>query len=389
MRNMFYTVTVASAEPIDGCDKIHYIGFEENGYKVIASKEIKIGDVVAYGEVDSIFPESDKRFEFLKARCYKESLNGYLIKAMKMRGLRSFGIVFTFNELGIKPVKAGTDLTDKFNIGKYEPAEDASPKMQKTKGLKGLLFKFKITRPLAYKIFGVHKIKGEFPTHIISKSDEDNIQNHKEWFDKYKNEPCYISAKIEGCSVVVVAERNGKKIAYKVFGRNTIAQNCHFIFFEKLDMEKKLKNYLKNHKNEKSIAIQGEYCSPTVQKGPYKNGTNFYVYKINVSGKTVDLDTMKEFCNDFGLKTVPIIAEPYEGFGTIWNSVEEMQEYTEHLWFKPGEDIQVFEDKKSDMKGNYSRHEGIVVCSINKGNWSFKVKSQEYQIDGIGKIKSF
>ena len=124
-------------------------------------------------------------------------------------------------------------------------------------------------------------------------------------------------------------------------------------------------------------------------KGPYKNGTNFYVYKINVSGKTVDLDTTKEFCNDFGLKSVPIIAEPYEGFGTIWNSVEEMQEYTEHLWFKPGEDIQVFEDKKSDMKGNYSRHEGIVVCSINKGNWSFKVKSQEYQIDGIGKIKSF
>ena len=219
MRNMFYTVTVASAEPIDGCDKIHYIGFEENGYKVIASKEIKIGDVVAYGEVDSIFPESDKRFEFLKARCYKESLNGYLIKAMKMRGLRSFGIVFTFNELGIKPVKAGTDLTDKFNIGKYEPAEDASPKMQKAKGLKGLLFKFKITRPLAYKIFGVHKIKGEFPTHIISKSDEDNIQNHKEWFDKYKNEPCYISAKIEGCvseDTIVITE-NGEKTIKEIY----------------------------------------------------------------------------------------------------------------------------------------------------------------------------
>ncbi len=40
MRKMAYTVTVSNVTPIEGKDKIQIINFKENGYNVIASKEI-------------------------------------------------------------------------------------------------------------------------------------------------------------------------------------------------------------------------------------------------------------------------------------------------------------------------------------------------------------
>lgn len=388
-RNMAYVVTVANCTPITDCDKIHYAHFEENGYGVIASKNIKDGDVVVYFEVDAILPADNSKFEFLKARCYKENLNGYLIKAMKMRGVRSFGLIMTFDELGIKPCKAGTDLTDTLKVRKYEPIEDASPKPVVYKGLKGFLFRHKLTRPLAYKIYGVHKEKGSFPTHLISKSDETNILNAKKMFDMCKGEPSYASMKIEGQSVTVSVEKVGRKYKYNVHGRNTIGQNVHFNFFESKGINKELPKIVRKH-DWKSIAIQGEFTAPNVQSGIYKNGTHFYVYKINIAGKTVSIDEMLCICGWLGLETVPIIATYPSGFGKVFNSVEDMQEYVEHLWFKVGTDtINVLDDRTDKLKGQYSRHEGIVICGINKGDWSFKVKSQEYQIDGMGKIKNF
>lgn len=387
-RNMAYVVTISQIDDIPGCDKIGYAHFEENGYGVIVSKDFKVGDTAVMFEVDSILPTDNPKFEFLRTRCYKENINGYLIKAMKMRGVRSFGLIMTFDELGIKPCKAGTDLTDTLKIRKYEPIEDASPKPVAYKGLKGFLFSHKLTKKLAYKIYGIHKEKGSFPTHLISKSDETNILNSKKMFDMYKDKPSYASMKIEGQSVTVSVEKIGRKYKYNVHGRNTIGQNVHFNFFESKKINKALPAYVKGNKL-KSIAIQGEFTAPNVQSGIYKNGTHFYVYKINVNGKTIDFNDMLHICSLLELETVPIVANYPNGFGEKFNSVEEMQEHVEHLWFKIGEDtINVLDDRTDKglpkKKNNeFHRHEGIVFCGINKGDWSFKVKSQEYILEGL------
>ena len=100
MRNMAYVVTVKDVKPIEGKDRIEYVSFKENDYSVIAQKGLKTNDKVVYIEVDSILPVN-KKFEFLRSRCFKESLNGFLIKAMKMNGLYSFGIVFKPEDLGL------------------------------------------------------------------------------------------------------------------------------------------------------------------------------------------------------------------------------------------------------------------------------------------------
>lgn len=379
MRNMVYTVTVNNVIPIEGKDRIQVINFKENGYNVIASKEIKVGDVVMYFEVDSILPVNDK-FEFLRKRCYKEKLNGFLIKNMKMFNIYSNGLVMTQKELGIEFNESGINYTDKLEVRKYEPDDDASPKQDK-KGIMSFLWKHSMTRPIAKFITSILKknVKREFPTHLIHKSDETNIQNMPQMFDVWKNIPCYITAKMEGQSVTIACEKGGLfgKYTVNVFGRNTIGNKQHYDFFEQEGILERVKKYAKLL-DYKSIAIQGEFCAPNVQGGIYKNGTHFYVYRINVNGKSVDSRKMDDICHSLSLEEVPYFIGYLKGYSSRFNSVAEMQDFVEHLWFKVGNPyvLEIADSKGSD----FHRHEGIVVRSMDNTTFSFKVKSNEYQL---------
>ena len=229
MRNMAYVVTVKDVKPIEGKDRIEYVSFKENDYSVIAQKGLKTNDKVVYIEVDSILPV-DEKFEFLRSRCFKESLNGFLIKAMKMNGLYSFGIVFKPSDLGLdaSELNSKQDLTDTLGVRKYEPVEDRSPVENKLpplkKRIKSLLMRYSLTRPIGRKLFVKSLEKEDFPTWLIPKSDEDNLANNPEFFEKYKNSDNYITVKMEGKSVTCYFEDRKflwfKKSIFKVFGRN-------------------------------------------------------------------------------------------------------------------------------------------------------------------------
>lgn len=377
MRNMAYTVTVSAVTPIEGKDRIQILSFKENGYNVIASKEIKVGDIVMYFEVDSILPVTDT-FEFLRKRCYKEKLNGFLIKNMKMFNIYSNGLVMTQKELGIGFKESGVDYTDELKVRKYEPEDDASPKREK-KGIMSFLYRHSLTRPIARLIasFQKQESKKEFPTHLIHKSDETNIQNMPKMFDVWKNKPCYITVKMEGQSVTITCEKElfGKyKIA--VFGRNTVGKQQHYDFFEQEGIIKRVKKLAKEL-GYKSIAIQGEFCAPNVQGGIYKNGTHFYVYRINVNGKSENYHELCSHCEQLNMETVPLLGTYPLGYGAYYKDVAEIQDYVEHLWFKVGDPyVTVLSDYAKDVH----RHEGIVVRSLDNTTFSFKVKSNEYQL---------
>ena len=173
MRNMAYVVTVKDVKPIEGKDRIEYVSFKENDYSVIAQKGLKTNDKVVYIEVDSILPVNEK-FEFLRSRCFKESLNGFLIKAMKMNGLYSFGIVFKPEDLGLdaSKLKSKQDLTDVLRVRKYEPIEDRSPVENKLpplkKRIKSLLMRYYLTRPIGRKLFVQSLEIEDFQTWLIS-----------------------------------------------------------------------------------------------------------------------------------------------------------------------------------------------------------------------------
>ena len=378
MRNMAYVVTVKDVKPIEGKDRIEYVSFKENDYSVIAQKGLKTDDKVVYIEVDSILPV-DEKFEFLRSRCFKESLNGFLIKAMKMNGLYSFGIVFKPSDLGLdtSELKSKQDLTDTLGVRKYEPIEDRSPVENKLpplkKRIKSLLMRYSLTRPIGRKLFVKSLEKEDFPTWLIPKSDEDNLANNPEWFEKYKNTDNYITVKMEGKSVTCYFEDKKflwfKKSIFKVFGRNVpLTEKKELEFFKSIG--DKIKN---SH-----VILQGEYCAPHVQRGIYKNGSHFYIYKIRdlLTNQYYTYEQMQNFATAHGLELVPLVDKKLSDF----ESIEDIYNFADRLYFKEGDISKIITNKSKFTKN----HEGIVVRSndINKNNWSFKVKSREYQLRG-------
>lgn len=407
MRDLAKIVTIKELLPIEGKDRIELATFNENLYRVIVQKGFQIGDKAIFVEADSLLPNDDK-YDFLKARCFKESLQRYLIKPMKMAGHISMGIVFDMSFLPKrkKPYKANEDVTDILDIKKYELVEDASPKKQK--GLVGFMWKHSLTRPIIRAITALMpKENKSFPTWLIPKSDETNLQDCSFVLDKFANVETYVTAKMEGQSATYLFQPKhnifGKKTemgTYTVCSRN----NAYFVkrgmphlfdLSERLGIKEKLLAYYKEYGI--SLAIQGEVCGPKIQKNIYDFPCHWlFIYKIRDLTNARDLsysdleDAIKEMnflepCYD-SLRTVPVV-EDYRTLKELELDDYKNTESICHLGFKKpffddGNDvIEVLSGKKGK---DYFLHEGVVIRGINN-EFSFKIKDAEYAYDFSGK----
>ena len=389
MRNMAYGVTISKVDDIEGKDKIGLLHFKENAYTVIGSKELKPGDVVCYFEVDSILPETPV-FEFLRKRCYNERCKGFLIRKIKMGSVYSFGLVMTSEELKTE-IKAGKVYDDVFNVRKDEDRYDASPKQFNGKELVRVR---------------------SFPVDLIPKSDEDNLMNDPSMLDKIKDKKYYTSVKLEGKSMTVFLENRSlkdviediknnfkeikkefefifKKIIHRnkkvplkdqitkhllnikslknpfyfgkelaVFGRNVEGDKEMYTFCERL------KPFFKDHPN---LILQGEYTSPKVQKGIYKDGENFNVYRVRNGLRDLNPDEYCDMINNAGIKGFRTVQ--YLDIDLNRYDLESLQKFVDNLKFTEGSHFVVYDGNKN--------HEGIVIRTDDM-KIHFKVKSREY-----------
>lgn len=391
MRNMAYAVTISKVDDIEGKDKIGLLHFKENAYTVIGSKKLKPGDVVCYFEVDSILPETPV-FEFLRKRCYNDRCKGFLIRKIKMGKVYSFGLVMTSEELKTE-IKAGEVYDDVFNVRKDEDRYDASPKQFNGKELVRVR---------------------SFPVDLIPKSDEDNLMNDPSMLDKIKDKKYYTSVKLEGKSMTVFLENRSlkdviedikynfkeikkefefifKKIIHRnkkvplkdqitkhllnikslknpfyfgkelaVFGRNVEGDKDMYAFCERL------KPFFKDHPN---LILQGEYTSPKIQKGIYKDGENFNVYRVRNGLRDLNPDEYCEMINGAGIKGFRTVQ--YLDIDLNRYDLESLQKFVDNLKFTEGSHFVVYDGDKN--------HEGIVIRTDDM-KIHFKVKSREYEL---------
>lgn len=410
MRDMAKIVTVISKGKMFEKDKICYVSFEETAYECIVPITVNVGDKMVFIEADSILPIED-RWEFLRKRCYREKLNGFLISPMVMGAkddngqkgerVKSWGLCVTLAEAGLpENLKAGTDVTDKLNIRKYEPEEDASPKkMLKVPGIIKFCLKHKLTRWIGNVYMEARRkkyAKGSFPTNIISKSDEDTIQNRKALINEFPGTRAFITAKMEGCSATYSLDlKNKRKPKLYVCSRNNrydVEVDVAKVYYEyanRTDLEKKLLNFYKQ--TGKNIILQGELCSSNVQGNIYDfDDSRFFVYRMKLleNSKWIEYnyEQMTPIIESLGLERVPLI-EVVDDMGTKFQTIDQLVNYTEEILWKPIKDGYDFHyQPKSGEKlwKDYLMAEGIVVKSddynkeLNTG-FSFKCKNLPYQ----------
>lgn len=379
MRKMASVVTIKDILPVPKTDNLVVMSMHENLFNVLCNKcmNLNVGDKAVYFEVDSILP-IEEPYEFLRSKCYNDRLKGFRIKAMKMRGIISQGLLFSGDVLGLNldNFKSGDDLTDILHVRKFEPVDDASPRREKMTW-KTPFMRFKWFRKLNAYFTGETELE-DFPTHLIPKSDEDNLWNNPQFFEQYHDKDSYISVKMEGKSVTCYKEpkKFSRHSKFKVFGRNkSLYEPDELKFFE---------DNIKN-KVEDGVIIQGEFCSPKILKGIYQNGTHYYVYKIKRMPKCGDgrgeyftYSEMLEYCKRHDLETVPMLEKTLKDF----KDIPALYKYVETMGFLPSEDVYRIVNPKRNK--NALHHEGIVIASCNRNelmsNWSFKVKSQEYML---------
>ena len=111
MSFMVETVRIDAIDPHPNADALSLATIQ--GWTVCIHKDkYKVGDIVVYFPIDSILPlELSDR---LKVTAH---LNKQKVRAVKLRGIISFGLVMENEENWPE----GTDVTDHFGVKKYEP----------------------------------------------------------------------------------------------------------------------------------------------------------------------------------------------------------------------------------------------------------------------------
>ncbi len=278
MRKLASIQRIKALEPIadaDAIEKATVLGWQ----LVVKKGEFQVGDLCVYCEIDSLLPDRPE-FEFLKAR-------GMRIRTVRLRGQISQGICFP---LSILPngtdIQEDTDVTDLLEIIKYEP-------------------------PIPASLAGV--AKGLFPS-FIPKTDETRVQVLQETLDKFENERCYVTEKLDGSSVTYYLKDGEFGVCSRNLELLETPENSLWKVARQFQIEEKLKSLGGN------FALQGEIIGEGIQGNLYKlKGQSvqfFNLFDID-NYKFVDFERFTQALESLQLTTVPILATDY----TLTNNI--------------------------------------------------------------------
>jgi RNA ligase (TIGR02306 family) len=373
MRNLVTIRIINQIKPIENADAIECLSVD--GWTVVSKKgEFQVGDYCVFYEIDSFLPADDVRYSFLLKGGTKKDPSGkerIRLKTIKLRGQLSQGLALPlslFPEYDVPNLSMtiGVDLSDNFNVIKYERPE---PKTANAAGF--------------------------WPDCLI-KTDEERIQNVYNLYNEfYKDEEYYATLKLDGSSCTVAFLGEDKKEYWKcsdeesdqqagivvydtdmikigeviVCSRNLQLKYDKNSHFWKAVEDSRLINDIQEiaiHYGS-SLAIQGEVCGPGIQGNKDKfNNFEFFAFNILDIEKRVYIpykDCLELF-EAHGIQNVPLITQnaikPFTLFGTINSMIE-------------------YADGKSI---NAKYREGIVFKSVNGELPSFKVISNKFLLSG-------
>lgn len=205
-RKMATLRTIDALTPIADANRIElaHIG----GWNVVVGKgEYAPGDTIVYFEIDTFFPEGDKRYAFLTNRGVKTmivdnqdgtttELHGYVLKTAKLRKQVSQGLVMSPKECGID------DIARYGDVSKH-------PDVSAECGVR------EYVAPMPVGSYG---IVGKFDDRIANRTDAKRIQNlsEKAW-QAMKQVPFHATVKVDGTSTTLCYDVDGTP---HVFGHN-------------------------------------------------------------------------------------------------------------------------------------------------------------------------
>ena len=344
MRKLASIQRIWKIEPIEGADRIelaHVLGWQ----CVVNRGQFREMDLAVYFEVDSFLPVAPE-FEFLRATSFRKTDvmgEGFRLRTMKFRGQISQGLLLPVSAFPVIPADAelGADVTELLNVKRWEIEE---------------------------RITTGGTMIGTLP-YDIPHTDETRVQAEPGLIQAFTGLEYYISTKMDGSSHSVGIDENGFHVTGHNYEYKDDGKSPFYELVKSMGLRQKMEAFAAQN-GLISFTIQGELCSPGIQKNRLKlTKPAWYVFTMRENGKRVGLTRMLEICEKLQLESVPI-----EEIGT---DLPEKYPTVEALL------------ERAD--GNYprgGRKEGIVIrptepvyCEQIGGALSMKVVSNKYLLN--------
>ena len=365
---------IDTISPIVGADRVEMATLVGMDWQCVVGKKdnLKSGSTVIYFEVDSILPEKPE-YEFLRSVKFR-------IKTRKFLGQISQGLILPVTE-ALKDNPAGDDVTDLLGVIKHDPQAQEESELVVEEKHRSVVMKFLMgITPFRYVYLKLNtQIKGNWPSHACSQTDEVPIQKCAKILMEHFNEEWYVSEKLEGQSGSFFTHfirvwgflRKEFGVCSRKIWLKTKNNSNYWQMAEKYDLNAILMA------QKLPTVLQGEIVGGKIQGNIYKlGGMDLYLFNIIVNGTQLSLEQSEEFCKEYGLKYVPILDRSFVPEKVIGSgkTVKEVVDWL--LNYSNGKTVMLDKNgKPSDVL-----REGVVIRLKSNPRISFKVRSPEYLI---------
>lgn len=293
---------ITKLTPIPDADKIEKASIL--GWEVVVLKDkFKEGQLVVYIATDTVVPNIPE-FAFLLERKFR-------VTTIKLRKQISQGLIVDPKEFGIKKLVEGDDVSEIIGVTKYEKEANIANTVSRPKPPKHFfrkmvyLFKYRVLYALFPSMEKKYKIP--FPSDLVSKTDEERIQNIPNILEEYKGQHFSASEKLNGSSITIIFDKNHLRVCSRnwefVDPENEWTRVAHENGFGmKLEA---LANYIGTD----LVVAQGEYIGKP-QANYYKIPDNrIYLFNLFIAGQPkLPPKEFQHLCKMFDIPFCPEIS---------------------------------------------------------------------------------
>lgn len=324
---------ISDIKSIDGADRIELATV--NGWRSVVKKgEYKVGDKVIFVPIDTVIqPQEWNKFLWDK----NDPSKPIRVKTVKMRGVISAGLIFPSSLVKTEDLEQLTEIPEEFRLPK-------------------LLGVSKYEKQIPSNLQGV--AKGDFPSYLVSKTDEDNLLSNIQVLEELKEcDKILVTLKLDGTSGTFIKDTDG---TFHVCSRNLELEDGDNVYW---NMARKydLMNCLPN-----GFSFQGECCGFSIQKNPLGlSEQKFFIFNVKnlnedkyipiIDGKFANI-TLNDIWGKFNLDVVPEIkCFTKEEFSE--QTLDSLQKLANEQFYQNGEPA-----------------EGIVIRGVIKDNYVYSNK---------------
>jgi RNA ligase (TIGR02306 family) len=312
----------------------------------------KEGDLVVYVVIDTVLPDTNPNFEFLRNKYFR-------IKPIRLRGEESAGICFP---VSIVPGYCGMTLNGngfhfnrKNNSGELHGIHEIGDDVADLLGIKHY------EKPMPAELAG--RAFGSFPGFLII-TDEDNLRTYPDALPELWGRPYYITRKDDGSSGTFFIHNGEFGVCSRRIHLKPSESNGFWRMARKYDIENVLRKAFPNT----NVAIQGEICGPGIQKN--KLGLKemelhvFNIFDIT-DRRYMDYSKLVEFSTNYNIPMVALIDE-----GTAFRfNLTELIELANKQKYPTG----------GPAEGIVIRPKESIRSAILNSAWSGKVLNENYK----------